>query len=304
MAQRTYGRGMKIAISGSSGLIGTALIEAITRRGDTAVRIVRSSPGPNDVLWDISAGTIDTEKLDGVDAVVHLAGEGIGEAKWSADQKKKILESRTLSTALLADALAGLDQKPSVFVSGSAMGIYGDRGDAKMTEQSDPGTGFLVDVVTAWEAAAQPAIDAGIRTAFIRTGVVLSTKGGALKEQLPFFKMGVGGKIGDGSQYWSWISIDDQVGAILHIIDGDLSGPVNLTAPNPVTNAVFTTALGRALGRPTFLPTPKFAVDLRLGKEAAEAMLFWSTRVIPAALNDSGYQFMHPTIDEAFEAVL
>ncbi len=295
---------MKIAITGSSGLIGSALIEAITARGDTAIRVVRSSPGPEDILWDIHAGTIDADKLEGVDAVVHLAGEGIGEAKWSPEQKRKILESRTLSTALLADTLAGLESKPSVFVSGSAMGIYGDRGDTKLDEQAERGEGFLTDVVVAWEAAAGPAVDAGIRTAMIRTGVVLSPKGGALKEQLPFFKLGIGGKIGDGSQYWSWISIEDQIGAILHIIDGDLAGPVNVVAPNPVTNAEFTSALGKALGRPTFLPTPKFAVDLRLGKEAAEAMLFWSTRVIPSALSDSGYVFAHPTIDEAFEALL
>ena len=295
---------MKIAITGSSGLIGSALIEAINDRGDDVVRVVRGSPGPQDVLWDIEAGTIDADKLDGVDAVVHLAGEGIGEAKWSPEQKKELLESRTLGTALLADSIAGLENKPKVLVSGSAMGFYGDRGAEKLNEQAEPGFGFLPELVLAWEAAAQPATDAGIRTAFIRTGVVLSPKGGALKEQLPFFKMGIGGKIGDGSQYLSWISIDDQVGAILHIIDGDLSGPVNVVAPNPVTNAEFTKALGKALGRPTFLPTPKLAVDLRLGKEAAEALLFWSTRVVPNALSDSGYEFVHPTIDEAFEALL
>lgn len=295
---------MKIAITGSSGLIGTALVSAITARGDTPIRIVRANPGPDEVLWDIEAGTIDVDKLDGVDAVVHLAGEGIGEARWSPEQKKRITESRTLSTALLAESLAGLESPPSVFVSGSATGFYGDRGSAEMTEQSEPGEGFLVDVVLAWEQAAQPAIAAGIRTAFIRTGVVLSKDGGALKEQLPFFKAGIGGKIGDGSQYWSWISIQDHIGAVLHIIDGDLSGPVNLTSPNPVTNKEFTTALGRALGRPTFLPTPKFAVDLRLGKEAAKEMLFWSTRVLPTVLSDSGYQFQHPTIGEAFEAAL
>lgn len=295
---------MKIAITGSSGLIGSALIEALSRRGDEVVRVVRSAPGPEDVLWDIGAGTMEANKLEGVDAVVHLAGEGIGEAKWSPDQKKKILESRTLGTALLAETLAGLSAKPKVLVSGSAMGIYGNRGDTELTEQAERGSGFLADVVAAWESAAEPAVSAGIRTAFIRTGVVLSPDGGALKEQLPFFKMGVGGKIGDGSQYWSWISLDDHVGAILHIIDGDLAGPVNLVAPNPVTNQEFTTALGKALGRPTFLPTPKFAVDFRLGKEAAQEMLFWSTRVIPGALADSGYQFKHPTIAEAFEALL
>lgn len=295
---------MKIAITGSSGLIGSALIEAIVARGDTPVRIVRSTPGPNDVLWDISAGTIDASKLEGVDAVVHLAGEGIGEAKWSAEQKKKLVESRTLGTTLLAETLAGLEAKPKVLVSGSAMGFYGNRGDTQLTEQAERGAGFLPDLVVAWEQAAQPAVDAGIRTAMIRTGLVLSSKGGALKEQLPFFKVGLGGKIGDGSQYYSWISIDDHVAAMLHIIDGDLSGPVNLVAPNPVTNAEFTSALGKAVGRPTLLPTPRFAVDLRLGKEAAEALLYWSARVIPDALVDSGFEFQHPTIDKALEAVL
>lgn len=295
---------MKIAITGSSGLIGTALIEAIKERGDTAIRIVRSKAGTDDVLWDISAGTIEAAELEGVDAVVHLAGAGIGDAKWSDERKSVVTESRTLGTALIAETIAGLTVKPKVFVSGSAMGFYGDRGDQKLTENDSRGSGFLSDVVVAWEAAAAPALEAGIRTAFIRTGVVLSPEGGALKEQLPFFKMGIGGKIGDGSQYWSWISITDQVNAILHVIDSDISGPVNLTAPNPSTNEEFTKALGKALGRPTFLPTPKFAVDLRLGKEAAKEMLFFSTRVMPSVLLDSGFTFTHPTIDEAFGALL
>ncbi len=295
---------MKIAITGSSGLIGSALIEAIEARGDTAVRVVRRAAGPDEVRWDIAGGTIESDKLDGVDAVVHLAGEGIGEAKWTPSQKAKILDSRVDGTTLLAEALAGLDNKPNVFVSGSAMGIYGDQGATELSEDSPAGTGFLADVVVAWEAAAQPAIDAGIRTALIRTSVVLSPKGGALKEQLPFFKLGAGGKIGDGSQYWSWISIDDQVRAILHIIDGDLRGPVNIASPNPVTNSEFTSALGKAVGRPTIIPTPRFALNFRLGKEAAEQMLFWSTRLTPQALLDSGFEFSHPTIDEAFEALL
>lgn len=295
---------MLVAITGSSGLIGTALQRALKERGDDVVRVVRSSPRSGDALWDIEAGTIDTEALAGVDAVVHLAGAGIGDAKWSAEYKRELTESRTLSTALLADTIAELEPQPSVFISGSAIGYYGDRGNEELREQAEPGTGFLADMVQEWEAAAQPAIDAGIRTAFIRTGVVLSAAGGALKEQLPFFKMGIGGKIGDGSQYWSWVSITDQVNAILHIIDGDLSGPVNVTAPNPSTNAEFTKALGKAVGRPTFLPTPRFAVDLRLGKEAAQDMLFTSAKVLPGALIDSGFAFAHPTIDEAFEAVL
>ena len=295
---------MLVAITGASGLIGTALRKALNARGDDVVRVVRSNPGSADALWDIHAGTIDAEALAGVDAVVHLAGAGIGDAKWSTEYKRELTESRTLSTALLADTIAGLEPKPSVFVSGSAIGYYGDRGNDDLREQAAPGTGFLPDMVQAWEAAAQPATDAGIRTAFIRTGIVLSAEGGALKEQLPFFRAGIGGKIGDGSQYWSWISITDQVNAILHIIDGDLSGPVNLTAPNPSTNAEFTSALGKALGRPTFLPTPRFAVDLRLGKEAAQDMLFASAKVLPGALVDSGFTFEHPTIAEAFEAVL
>lgn len=295
---------MKIAITGSSGLIGTALISAIKERGDTVVRVVRGTAGANDVSWDINAGTIEASKLEGVDAVVHLAGAGIGDKKWTDDYKSLVVESRTLGTSLIAETIAGLDNKPKVFVSGSAMGFYGDRGDQRLTEKDPRGQGFLSDVVVAWEAAAAPAVAAGIRTAFIRTGVVLSPEGGALAEQLPFFKLGIGGKIGDGSQYWSWISITDQVDAILHIIDSDIAGPVNLTAPNPSTNAEFTNALGHALKRPTFLPTPKFAVDLRLGKEAAKEMLFFSTRVIPDVLLDSGFVFTHPTIDEAFEALL
>ncbi len=295
---------MKIAITGSSGLIGSELISAIEARGDTPIRVVRGAAANNDVAWDIDAGTIDAAKLEGVDAVVHLAGAGIGDKKWTDEYKSLVLRSRVLGTALIAETLAGLTNQPKVFVSGSAMGFYGDQGDQRLTEKDPRGSGFLSDVVVEWEAAASPAVDAGIRTAFIRTGVVLSPDGGALEAQLPFFKMGIGGKIGDGSQYWSWISITDQVNAILHVIDSDISGPVNLTAPNPSTNADFTIALGRALGRPTFLPTPKFAVNLRLGKEAAKEMLFFSTRVIPEVLLDSGFTFSHPTIDEALEALL
>lgn len=295
---------MKIAITGSSGLIGTALIAAIEERGDTAIRIVRSKAGPNDVAWDINAGTIEAAELEGVDAVVHLAGEGIGEKRWTDEHKNNVRQSRIRGTTLIAKTIAELGEKPKVFVSASGMSYYGDRGDELLTESSSRGSLFLTDVTVEWEAAAQPAVDAGIRTAFLRTSIVLSADGGALKEQLPFFKLGIGGRIGDGSQYWSWISITDQVRAILHIIDGDLAGPVNLSAPNPSTNAEFTKALGEALGRPTLLPTPTFAVNIRLGKEAAKELLFASTRVIPQALLDSGFVFEHPTIDEAFEALL
>jgi uncharacterized protein (TIGR01777 family) len=295
---------MDIAITGSSGLIGSALIEALRARGDRVVRVVRRSPGADEVQWDIDAGTIDAEGLEGIDAVVHLAGEGIGEKKWTPEQKRKVKESRTKGTALLSDALAGLTNKPSVFISGSAIGYYGNRGDEVLLESSTPGNDFLSEVVTAWEDSADSARDAGIRVAHIRTGIVLSTKGGALKEQLPFFKLGIGGKFGDGSQYWSWISITDQVAAILHILDGNISGPVNVTAPNPTTNAEFTTTLGKALNRPTFLPTPRFAVNIRLGAELAEALLFTSARVLPDVLQKSGFTFTHETLESALEDIL
>jgi len=295
---------MKIAVTGSSGLIGSALISAIERRGDSAIRVVRGTARTTEIAWDINAGTIEASKLEGIDAVVHLAGAGIGDNKWTNAYKALLLESRTMGTSLICETIAALTNKPKVFVSGSAIGFYGDRGDQSLSEQDTRGSGFLSDLVVAWEGAASGAVDAGIRTALLRTGVVLSRDGGALKAQLPFFKLGIGGRIGDGTQYLSWIAIEDHVAAILHIIDSNISGPVNLTAPNPCSNAEFTTALGRAVGRPTFVPTPKFAVDLRLGKEAARELLFSSTRVLPEVLVDSGFIFSHPTIEEALEATL
>ena len=294
---------MLVAITGSSGLIGSALIEALEARGDQVLRVVRRSPGAGEIRWDIDAQVID-DGLAAADAVVHLAGAGIGDERWTPERKRVIKESRTKSTALLASSLAAMSDGPRTLVSGSAIGFYGDRGDERLTEASAPGSDFLAEVVTAWEAAAQPAIDAGLRVAFIRTGVVLSPDGGALKEQLPFFKLGIGGRFGDGSQYWSWISIDDEVAAILHLLDGDVSGPVNLTAPNPTTNAEFTKTLGSALNRPTLLPTPRFAVNLRLGSELAEALLYTSARVLPTVLQESGFTFRHPTLSEALEDLL
>ncbi|MGI9606348.1 MAG: TIGR01777 family oxidoreductase, partial [Acidimicrobiales bacterium] len=205
---------------------------------------------------------------------------------------------------LLAGALAGLADKPKVLLSGSAIGFYGDGGDAELTEAADPGSGFLVDLVTEWEAAAAPADDAGIRTAFLRTGLVLSSEGGALAEQLPFFKLGLGGRIGSGQQFLSWITLDDQIGAILHLLEHDVSGPVNLTAPHPVRNIEFTKALGAALRRPTLIPIPRLALDLRLGKQAVDEMLMASQRIIPEVLLSTGYEFEHETIDAAMEALL
>jgi uncharacterized protein (TIGR01777 family) len=233
-----------------------------------------------------------------------LSGAGIGDKRWTAGYRKEILESRTSTTSLLATTMASLSRKPSVFLSGSAIGIYGARNDEQLTEVSTHGTGFLADVCEQWEAAAQPAVDAGIRTVYLRTGIVLSPKGGALKKLLPLFKLGVGGKFGTGKQWQSWISIDDEIGAIEHLLTANVSGAVNLTAPHPVTNAEFTKVLASALKRPAIVPVPTFAPKILLGGELADALLFTGQRVIPAALNASGYMFMHTTLESAFRSLL
>ena len=298
---------MRIAITGASGLIGTALSRAIAARGDTAVPVVRgerSSAAQDAVWWSPAKGEIDAAALEGIDAVVHLAGESIGSSKWSTEQKDRIRDSRINGTSLLAETLAGLENPPTVLVSGSGIGIYGNAGDTIVNETSPAANDFLAKVVLDWEAAAQPAIDAGIRTAFCRMGVVLSSAGGALAEQLLPFKLGLGGRIGSGEQYLPWISIDDAVAALLHLIDGDLDGPVNVTSPQPETNAAFTKALGKALNRPTLLPIPTFALHLRLGKELTDTLLMTSTRAHPDRLLEDGFTFQHPTLTEALEAVL
>ncbi|MGI9612264.1 MAG: TIGR01777 family oxidoreductase [Acidimicrobiales bacterium] len=297
---------MDVVITGSSGLIGSALVPALTAAGHRPIRLVRRAPraGADEIRWMPADGELDTESLEGVDAVVHLAGAGIAAKRWNDAYKRLLLESRTGPTEMLASGLAGLTRPPSVLLSGSAIGFYGDRGDAVMTESSAAGSGFLTDVVKGWEAAATPAADAGIRTTFLRTGIVLSGTGGVLGRLVRLFKLGLGGRLGSGDQYQSWISIDDEVGAIQHLLTADVAGPVNLTAPKPVTNRVFTEELGRALGRPTFLPVPKFGPKLLLGGEMAEELLFYSQRIVPAALESSGYSFLHPEIGAAFEAVL
>jgi uncharacterized protein (TIGR01777 family) len=236
--------------------------------------------------------------------VIHLSGAGIGDKRWTSSYKREILESRTITTNLIATTIANMNRKPSVFLSGSAIGIYGPRGDEQLTEVSTDGTSFLADVCKQWEDAAKPASDAGIRTVLLRTGIVLTTKGGALKKQLPLFQLGLGGKFGNGKQWQSWISIDDEVGAIEHLLTANVSGAVNLTAPNPVTNAEFTSTLARVVKRPAILPIPPFAPKAILGGELADALLFTGQRVIPAALNASGYQFVHPTLEVALRALL
>ncbi len=295
---------MDVVVSGSTGLIGSALGEALTAAGHRAIALVRSEPKGDEIAWDPDAGTIDSASLEGVDAVVHLAGAGIGDHRWTDAYKRTILRSRTDGTTLLAGALAGLTKRPSVLVSGSAVGIYGDRGDEVVDETSPPGTGFLPEVCVAWEGATAAAVEAGIRVARIRSGIVLSGRGGVLKKQLPLFKLGLGGKLGSGQQWFSWISIDDEVGAILHLLTHEVAGPANLTAPHPVTNAEFTKTLAGVLGRPSFMPIPAFGPKLVLGSELAEILLYEGQKVLPRVLEDSGYVFTHPTLEEALRAAL
>ncbi len=295
---------MKIVISGASGLIGTQLVAKLSNNGHEVVRLVRRSPKSGEIQWNPKTGTLDAAALEGVDAVIHLSGAGIGDKRWTSGYRKEILDSRTATTALLATTMASLSRKPSVFLSGSAIGIYGARNDEQLTEVSTHGTGFLAEVCEQWEAAAKPAVDAGIRTVYLRTGIVLSPKGGALKKLLPLFKLGVGGKFGNGKQWQSWISIDDEIGAIEHLLTANVSGAVNLTAPNPVTNAEFTKVLASVLKRPAIVPVPTFAPKILLGGELADALLFTGQRVIPAALNASGYMFKHTTLESAFRSLL
>jgi uncharacterized protein (TIGR01777 family) len=296
---------MKILITGASGLIGRALSSTLKANGHTIVSAVRREPRRNDeVQWDPKSGTMSASAFDGVDAVIHLAGAGIGDKRWTNDYKMEILESRTNGTALLAKTMAGLANKPQVFISGSAIGIYGARADEELSESASIGSGFLADVCRDWEDAAAPASQAGIRTVFIRTGIVLSPDGGALKKQLPLFKLGLGGKFGNGKQWQSWISITDEVNAIVHLLTSSLSGPVNLTAPAPVTNSEFTRVLSKVVSRPAILPIPSFGPKLLLGGELADALLFTGQRVTPNALLADGFVFSHPTLDTALRALL
>jgi uncharacterized protein (TIGR01777 family) len=300
---------MHIVLSGSSGLIGTALISALQEAGHRVTRLVRpATTGAIDgILWDPAQGTIDATALEGVDAVVNLSGRSIGDRRWTPAEKELIRSSRVGPTRLLAETLAGLERKPLVFVSASAIGFYGGRGDEVLDEDSAVGRGFFADVCRQWEDASLPAADAGIRTVQVRTGIVLSGRGGALGRLLaPFgpkwlspYRWGLGGWVGGGGQWWSWISIEDQVRGIVHLLDGSLSGPVNLTAPEPATNKGFMKAVGRALRRPVLLPIPRFVFKLVLGSELAEATLFDSQRVAPSRLLSDGFVFRDPDLGGA-----
>jgi uncharacterized protein (TIGR01777 family) len=294
-----------IIISGSSGLVGTALVARLRSAGHQVDRLVRRpSSAPADVEWDPDAGRLAVDAIDGVDAVINLSGAGIGDHRWTDEYKRTLLDSRLRTTELLARTIASAEQRPTVFLSGSAIGYYGDRGDEELTETSSSGDTFLADICRQWESATAAAEEAGVRTAHLRTGIVLSAKGGALKKQLPLFRFGLGGKFGKGTQWQSWISIDDEVGAIEHLLTADVRGAVNLTAPSPVTNSEFAKTLARVLHRPSFVPIPAFGPKLLLGGELAESLLFTGQRVLPAVLSQSGYEFDHPTLEVALRALL
>lgn len=296
---------MRVAVTGSTGFIGEAVVARLTSAGHEPVRVVRHEvpDGLPTIRWDPARGEIDSIGLGEVDAVIHLAGEPIAARRWSEPQKAEIRDSRVLGTALVAETMASLE-RPRILVSASAIGYYGDRADEVLREDSEPGTGFLSDVCVAWERATTPAEEAGVRVVHTRNGMVLSPAGGSLAEQLPFFRFGFGGRFGSGQQWWSWISLDDTVAALLWLLDADIAGPVNLVSPNPVTNAQYTRTLGRVLHRPTLVPTPKPAVWIRLGRELTEALLYSSTRVAPAALIAAGFEFSHPDLEPALHHLL
>lgn len=294
---------MQIAITGSTGLIGSALVRAWRDGGRSVVRLVRRRPSAGDeVRWD-PFGEVDTDALEGVDAVVHLAGAGIGDRRWTNCYKQQIRDSRVEGTRTLARALAGLKRPPSVLVSASGTGFYGDTGDRAVDESAPAGTGFLADVCRDWEAAAGPAAEAGIRVVHPRTGLVLARAGGLLGKTLPLFRAGLGGRLGSGHQWMSWISLSDEVAALRFLIESDLDGPVDLTAPEPVTNAAYTRALGRALHRPALLAAPAAALRLALGGFADEAALV-SQRVLPTRLVTAGFRFRHPDLTSALADIL
>ncbi len=297
---------MKIVVTGSGGLIGRPLVAALLDAGHEITRLVRrTTQAPDEVEWDPAGGKIDAAGLEGVDAAIHLAAAGIGDRRWTDAYKQEILDSRVNGTNLLASTLAELDPKPSVIVSASAIGWYGDRGDEILDETASPGTGFLADVAAAWEDAAEPAEAAGIRVVHPRSGIVLSRDSLTLRRLLLPVKLAVAGKMGSGDQWWSWITMEDEVRALIHLaVASDLAGPVNLTAPNPVTNEEFISTLGQVLGRPTILPTPSFALKAILGSELADTLVLQSDRVVPVRLESDGFEFESPVLIDALRSVL
>lgn len=295
---------MRVAIAGSSGLIGKALTADLTQDGHQVLRLVRRPPtSAHELRWDPAAGILDRGALAGVTAIVNLAGAGVGDKRWSDKYKAEIRESRVMSTRTIARAAAEMQVKPSVVVSASAIGFYGDRGDEHLTESSSKGTGFLSGVCADWEGAADPARDAGIRVVHPRTGLVVSKAGGAWEKLFKIFKLGIGGRLGSGNQYWSFISLQDEVNALRFLIENQaISGPVNLTAPHPVTNREAIRDLARVLRRPAIMAVPSFALRTVLGEFSIE--ILGSARVVPEVLQCSGFKWQDPTMTEALEAAL
>jgi uncharacterized protein (TIGR01777 family) len=294
-----------VAITGATGLVGAALGRSLRSDGHTVVPLVRgASRDPRAARWDPAAGTIEAGALTGVEAVVHLAGAGIGDRRWSAARKREILESRTRGTRLVARTIVALDPPPTVLVSASAVGYYGDRGDEVLTEASPPGDDFVAEVVQAWEASTEPAVDAGMRTIWLRTAPVLAREGGLLPRMALPFRLFVGGRLGSGRQWMSWITLEDTVRAIRLVLDGDLAGPVNVTSPHPVTNAEMSRAIGRVLHRPSAIPVPAPVLRLVLGREMADTVVLTSQRVHPGVLTGVGFAYSHPDIATALEATL
>ncbi len=295
---------MNVLITGSTGLIGSALVSSLSSQGHRVTPLVRRPPQSQEIPWDPEKRILVPNRIEGFDAVIHLAGDPIAKGRWTPQKKEKIRRSRVEGTQFLAETLRGLKNPPRIFVCASAIGIYGHRGNEPLREESPPGTGFLAEVGQAWEKATTPAVQRGIRTVSTRFGIVLSPKGGALQMMLPIFKIGLGGILGNGQPYMSWVSIEDVVGALQHILLTDsLRGPVNVVSPHPVTNREFTKTLGKVLRRPTIFPVPAFVVRLAFGELADEALLA-STRVEPARLLQTGYRFHHPDLEGALQALL
>ncbi|HVQ90454.1 MAG TPA: TIGR01777 family oxidoreductase [Mycobacteriales bacterium] len=287
---------VRIAITGARGLIGSALVPALEGVGHTVVPLVRRTPRAGEVGWDPARRQLNPADLSGTDAVIHLAGAGIGDRRWTPAYKRTLLDSRVDGTTTLSEAIAAAEPRPPVLLSSSAIGWYGDTGDRAVDESAPAGSDFLGDLCRRWEEATRAAADAGVRVVHLRTGLVCAGKGGLLGRLLPLFRLCLGGKLGTGKQYWSWISLADEISAIQHLLDSDVSGPVNLTGPEPVTNAEFTKVLGRVLGRPTLAPVPAFALRIAVG-EFADVGVLTSQRVLPKVLESSAYPFQHSTVE-------
>ena len=295
---------MKVVLAGASGFLGSALQADLASHGHTITTLVRRAPADSsEVRWDPAAGELDPAVLAGADAVISLSGVGISDKRWTPAYKKLLLTSRTEPTGTIARTLAALPEadRPGTWLSASAVGYYGERGDQSLPEGAAAGTGFLAKLVVDWEAATEPAVAAGVRVAVLRTGLVLAASGGLMKRLVPLFKIGIGGKLGSGKQYQAWISLEDEIGAIRYVLEHDeLAGPINLTGPDPVRNAEFSAVLGSVLRRPSIFPTPAFGIRLVLGEFADEGVLV-SQRAVPEALLAAGYRFSHPDVRSALE---